>query len=110
MIPTPMLRVSRCDNCHSRFLPRPGRCPRCGSEDVHPQEISPEARILAATESTAPPPGWPNPHVLALAETAEGVRLLVVLDALPPRGATIFVAQQDDHFVAQVGRPAPERG
>jgi uncharacterized OB-fold protein len=107
MIPTPPIRVSRCDSCHSRFLPRPGRCPRCGSEDVHPQEISPRAIVLAVTESSAPPPGWENPHRLALAEAADGVRLLVVVDALPEVGSAIFVAWTDDHFIANVATHRP---
>lgn len=102
MIPTPPLRVSRCDSCHSRFLPRPGHCPRCGSDDLHPQEIPPQAVVLAVTESSSPPPGWENPHRLALVEAADAVRLLVVVDALPEVGATVFVARVDDHYAANV--------
>jgi uncharacterized OB-fold protein len=110
MIPTPALHVSRCDSCHSRFLPRPGHCPRCGSDDVHPQEISPEARVLAVTESSTPAPGWPKPHRLALVEAADAVRILVVVDALPKVGSTVFIAAAGDHFVANVPRSDSERG
>ncbi len=108
MIPTPMLLVSRCESCHSRFLPRPGPCPRCGSSAVRPQEIPPEGRVLAATELTAPAPGFPSPHRIALVEALDGIRFLAVADYLPGLGAVVPIAREGDHYVV-VGRP-PEPG
>ncbi|MHB8352399.1 MAG: Zn-ribbon domain-containing OB-fold protein, partial [Thermoplasmata archaeon] len=72
------LRVLRCVSCHSQFLPRPGRCPKCGSSSIEAEDIAPVGRVLAATELTTPSLGWPAPHRIALVELAGGVRLLAV--------------------------------
>lgn len=102
-VPAAPVRVGRCESCHSRFLPRAGLCPKCGSSNIVPHEIAAEGRVLAATELALPPPGWGAPHRLALIELAEGVRLLAVLAGdLPAREALVSVSSESGHYIARV--------
>jgi uncharacterized OB-fold protein len=92
----PALALSRCTACKARFLPREGRCPRCGSGAVEAYTVPPSGAVVAATELVYPPPGWPAPHRLALVEVPDGVRLLGVVEGpLPPLGSAVTV-QWDD--------------
>jgi uncharacterized OB-fold protein len=98
--PAPGLLVEGCRSCHSRFLPRPGRCPRCGSDAVGPQRIAPRGTVLAATELSVPPAGVEAPLRLALLEAAEGVRILaVVRGPLPEIGRTVEVLRDGEQYV-----------
>lgn len=114
MSPPAGLLVSGCRSCHSRFLPRPGRCPRCGSEEVGPQRIPARGTVLSATELSVPPAGFESPHRLALLEAAEGVRILaVVRGPLPEPGATVGVVRDGEQYVvvdAEPARAAPDPG
>lgn len=84
--------VTGCDQCHNRFAPRPGPCPRCGSARLSPVHLSPMGTVLAATQLEVPPVGWPSPHRIALVELAESVRTLALVDGeLPAIGATVRV-------------------
>jgi uncharacterized OB-fold protein len=95
----PSLLLERCDSCHGRFLPRPGRCPRCGSDRVGPHPVPPEGVVLAAVELQVPPPGWAAPHRLALVEVADSVRLLGVAGAsLPEIGARVTVSRDGEVY------------
>jgi uncharacterized OB-fold protein len=86
------LEMNRCGSCHVGFLPRPGRCPRCGSSEIGPLEISPRGIVRAATELLTPATGWSAPHRLALVEVAEGIRLLaIVTGPLPALGSSVTV-------------------
>jgi uncharacterized OB-fold protein len=97
--PTGLL-VEGCRSCHSRFLPRPGRCPRCGSDAVGPQRIPARGTVLAATELSVPPAGFEAPHRLALLEAAEGVRILaVVRGPLPEIGRIVGVLRDGEQYI-----------
>lgn len=102
------LLVGGCRSCHSRFLPRPGRCPRCGSEEVGPHRIPARGVVLSATELSVPPAGFDAPHRLALLEAAEGVRILaVVRGPLPEPGATVGVVRDGEQYVVVDAEAAP---
>ena len=93
------LEVLECHECHGRFLPRPGACPRCGSRDVRPGTIPPSAVVLAATELLAPAAGWSAPHRLAIAEATQQVRVLgVVRGPLPAPGDVVVVRRVGDLY------------
>jgi uncharacterized OB-fold protein len=99
MTGAPPLRVLVCAQCHGRFLPRPGSCPRCGSREVGEERIPPSAVVLAATELLAPSAGWSSPHRLVLAEAAHQVRLLAIAPtALPALGQTVVVRSRDGRY------------
>jgi len=86
--PVRTLVLSRCGSCQLRYLPRDAPCPRCGANRAETYPVPPDARVLAATELSVPPPGWTAPHHLLLAEVADGVRVLAVArHAVPPGGA-----------------------
>lgn len=88
----PPIAAIACDHCHSRFLPRAGRCPRCGSERLTRIELPPAGIVLAATQVEVPPSGWASPHRLVLVELAESVRLLALVEGeLPALGAPVAV-------------------
>ncbi|MCI4341929.1 MAG: hypothetical protein L3K11_06135 [Thermoplasmata archaeon] len=105
----PGLLVAGCRSCHSRYLPRPGRCPRCGSDEVGPQRISNQASVLAATEVSTPPAGFAPPHRLALLEAADGVRILALVHgALPEPGDSVAVVRDGAQYVVvDEGRARP---
>lgn len=99
MIADPPIAISLCDQCHSRFVPRPGPCPRCGSTAVEPAELAPTGSVLAATQLEIPPAGWEAPHRLALVELDESVRVLAQVEGdLPPVGSTVHVRRASDRF------------
>lgn len=108
---TPLV-LSRCAACHSRFLPSDAPCPRCGSVETHPYPVPDLGRTVAATELSAPAPGWPVPHRLVLAEVADGVRVLAVVDGpLPSISDPLHVRLEGDTYRARPVGPAPgERG
>jgi uncharacterized OB-fold protein len=91
--------VSRCGACHSRFLPRSGPCPRCGSVEVFPASVPAVGVVLAATELKVPPAGWTAPHRLVLVELAQSVRVLAVGDSeLPRTGAKVTVVRDGELY------------
>jgi len=92
------LLVARCQSCHSRFLPRPGACPRCGAANVSPIAIPPEGVVLAAVELLAPSTGWPSPHRLALVQLADSIRVLALADRTPPLGAHVVVERDGETY------------
>ena len=102
MTADPPIPISRCNQCHSRFLPRPGPCPRCGSNAIEPAELPPTGMVLAATQLETPPAGWDSPHRLALVELEESVRVLAQVDGdLPEVGSTVTVRREGDRFRAR---------
>ena len=109
--PAPEIVVTRCTSCHSRYLPRPGPCPRCGATTVAALRIPPEGRVLAATESMYPPSGWAKPHRLALVTAAEDVRILALVRGdLPETGAWVTIRREGDHYIVELREPtAPPR-
>ncbi|MCI4363534.1 MAG: hypothetical protein L3K13_04430 [Thermoplasmata archaeon] len=106
------LLVNGCATCHGRYLPRPGRCPRCGSDRVSPLRIPPKGTVLAATELSVAPAGFTAPHRLALLEASDGVRILaVVRGALPTIGSVVNVIRDADvYVVVDDGSPVPGGG
>lgn len=99
------VELSRCEACHTRFLPSDGPCPRCGSSDCVTFSASAVGRVLAATELHYPASGWHSPHRLALVELADAVRVLAIVDGpLPTTGALVEVQRDQDVYRA---RPEP---
>jgi uncharacterized OB-fold protein len=93
------LSISRCGECHSRFLPRSGPCPRCGSVEIFPESLPSVGVVLAATELHAPSAGWTAPHRLVLVELAQSVRVLCVTsEELPGIDAKVVVARDGDLY------------
>ncbi len=89
----PGLTLAKCPNCHARFVPADGPCPRCANPTPETYLASPNGTVLAATTLEVPPPGWEKPHLLALVELEDGVRLLVVATPpLPEIGRTVRVS------------------
>ncbi|MGI0132196.1 MAG: Zn-ribbon domain-containing OB-fold protein [Thermoplasmata archaeon] len=98
---TAPLLLARCPNCHGRFLPRPGPCPRCGSAGMVPHPVEPVGTVRAATSLEAPAAGWPSPHRLALVEVAESVHLLAVIDGeLPSVGQEVVIRRDGEVYRA----------
>ncbi|MCI4331951.1 MAG: hypothetical protein L3K19_08940 [Thermoplasmata archaeon] len=96
------LIVSLCTECHGRFLPRPGPCPRCGSNSIRPEPVPDVGEVLAATELMVPPAGWPSPHRLALVELMHGVRLLGLVEGtLPELGDHVKVTRDADRYTCR---------
>jgi uncharacterized OB-fold protein len=86
------LVLTRCDACHTRYLPSDSPCPKCGSLETQPYPVPDVGRTVAVTELAAPAPGWIAPHRLALLEVADGVRVLAVVDGpLPQIGEALHV-------------------
>lgn len=57
--------------------------------------------MLAATELSVPPPGWPRPHRLAILEAVDGVRLLAVVDGpLPLPGQMMTIGRDGETYRA----------
>ncbi|MCI4320943.1 MAG: zinc ribbon domain-containing protein [Thermoplasmata archaeon] len=106
MSEVPPLAIVRCDHCQARFLPHPGLCPRCGSDELVRTEIPAHATVLAATELLAPAAGWPSPHRLAILEATESVRILaIVRGPLPTLGSVVAVRRTNDLY--EVVLPSP---
>lgn len=92
--------LARCENCHARFLPRPGACPRCGSDRVRPHPVPGIGRVRAATEIA----GTDADAVcrLALVELPEGVLALAVLTGeLVASGTEVRVERDADVYRAR---------
>jgi uncharacterized OB-fold protein len=106
---SPPLVIVRCGHCQGRFLPHPGLCARCGSNELTRAEIPPEAAVLAATEVLAPSAGWASPHRLAIVEGAESVRILaIVRGPLPAVGAVVTVRLVGELYeILRPPAPAP---
>jgi uncharacterized OB-fold protein len=108
MNPPRGLLVSRCRNCHNRFLPRRGPCPRCGSREVDPSEVPPEGVVLAATEVMVPAAGADRSRTIALIEGADGLRVLALVEGqLPSIGTAVTLVRDGDHYVAHPEGPVP---
>jgi uncharacterized OB-fold protein len=95
------LVLSRCEHCHTLFVPRAGPCFKCGSTEVRPVPIAPEGVVLASTQLENPPEGWTAPHRLALVELVESARLLATVDGpLPAIGERVVIRDASTHYVA----------
>jgi uncharacterized OB-fold protein len=101
------LAIIRCGHCQARVLPHPGLCPRCGSAELIPAEIPPQAAILAATELLAPAAGWTSPHRLAILEAAESVRILAIVRGPLPDVGTVVVVRRSGELYEVPGSPTP---
>ena len=105
--PSMTIAFTRCGSCRAMYLPTSGPCPRCGAHAESVEPCPALGVVLAATELSAPPEGFPSPHRLALVELSESARLLAVVDGpLPVPGDAVEVLPEGDHFVAR-GRPYP---
>lgn len=87
--------LTRCQSCHTRFLPTDGPCPKCGSSDCQPYSVPAVGRVLAATELQYPASGWHAPHRLALIEVADAVRVLAIVDGTGPAPGTLVELRRD---------------
>ena len=108
------IRLDRCGSCQARFLPADGPCPRCGSTDVHSYDGPGLGRVIAATELVSPAEGWASPHVLAIVELPDAVRLLAIVDgSLPAVGSVVSVRREGETYRARtepVQSGGPKRG
>lgn len=104
------LVLTRCEECHLRFLPTDSPCPKCASLRTQPYPVPDLGRVTAVTELANPAPGWTAPHRLALLEVADGVRVLaVVAGPLPAIGETVHV-HRDGEIYRIRGAPAAAEG
>jgi hypothetical protein len=110
--PTMTLVLSRCEACHTRFLPSDSPCPKCGSLRTQPYPVPDVGRAVAATELSNAAPGWTAPHRLVLAEVADGVRVLAVVDGpLPSPGEGLHIHLDGEVYHARGSQAPPgERG
>lgn len=79
------LLAQKCSGCGAlRSLPSPA-CGKCGSLDWTEVELSGEGEIYSYVVHHHPPlPGFQVPHVIALVQLREGVRLLGAMDGTDP--------------------------
>jgi uncharacterized OB-fold protein len=107
---TETIELAQCGACQIRFLPTDGPCPRCASAEVELYLAPAIGRVLAATELVVPAEGWASPHVLALVEVADAVRLLAIVDGeTPAPGVVVSVRTDGNVFRARTepgGEPA----
>lgn len=97
----PGLRLCKCLACHARFVPGEAVCPRCAAATIETYVSPGIGTVLAATALEVPPPGWERPHLLALVEVEDGVRLLVIPDPpLPSAGDRLEVRADGDRLRA----------
>lgn len=95
------LIVVRCGACHHASLPGDGRCPRCGSTELHSLSVAPQGKVVASTELMSVATGWTSPHRLAIVEAPEEVRLLAIVDGeLPSVGSVVRITM--DHGLYRV--------
>jgi uncharacterized OB-fold protein len=86
------ITLGKCATCHARFTPREGPCPRCMSSATETFVVPGLGKVLASTALEVPAPGWEAPHLLALVELEDAVRLLVLPEApLPAPGDAVEV-------------------
>jgi len=102
MSPGPPLELSRCNSCHTRFLPTDGPCPKCGSVDCATYSASAVGKVLAATELHYPATGFHSPHRLLLVEVSDAVRILAIGEgSLPVPGALVEVRPEGEVYRAR---------
>ena len=69
---------------------------------------------MCIRDRMAPAEGWTSPHVLAIVELPEAVRLLAIVDGkVPTIGSVVSVRREGEVYRARTepGRaPVPERG
>lgn len=71
------LLVQKCGNCGAVRNPPGPMCPNCRSLEWAPLECSGRGSVYSYTIHYHPPlPGYDMPHAIALADMAEGFRLL----------------------------------
>jgi uncharacterized OB-fold protein len=101
------LTLAKCSTCHARFAPREGPCPRCMATSVETFVVPGVGTVLAATALEVPPPGWASPHLLALVEFDDAVRLLVIAaPPLPAPGDRVQVVRDGPVYRARPHGPA----
>jgi hypothetical protein len=91
----PGVTLGKCSTCHVRFVPGDGPCPKCGSVATEAYVSPGVGTVLASSALEVPPPGWERPHLLALIEVEDGVRLLVVPDPPLPLAGSLVQVRQD---------------
>ena len=77
------LRLQRCSACaHVYFPPRPF-CPECASRDVEVFAASGRATLYSYVINQRPGPGFDGPHSIAVAQLAEGPRMMTNVVGCP---------------------------
>jgi uncharacterized OB-fold protein len=108
------LMINTCAGCGQNSLYVRPFCPRCWSEDVAQAPASGRARLYTWTvvHQNAAPFDTRTPYVVAMADLAEGPRLMTVLEDCPaPENLcadmelTIAFRDDEDGFVVPVFRP-----
>ena len=101
----PVIELSRCEACRTRFLPTDGACPRCGSTDVRAYPSPALGTVLASTELSNPPAGWTAPHRLALVDLPESVRVLAIVPGPLPAPGTVVAIRRDGAVYLATSEP-----
>ena len=110
------LMINICGGCGRNSLSTRSFCPHCWSEDVVQEQAT--GRAMLYTWSVIHQNGAPfdarTPYVVAMADLAEGPRLLTVIEGCPVENLcagmelTIAFRDDDDGFIVPVFRPATE--
>lgn len=79
------LRVQRCNGCGSLRHPPSPFCPKCHSGDWEAVATSGRGTLHSYTIHHYPPiPPWKTPHVVGLADMAEGFRFVAAMPDTDP--------------------------
>jgi uncharacterized protein len=70
------IMLQRCRDCQDFYFPPRDHCPKCGGGEIEVVEASGEATLYSFVVSNHRVPGFERPYVVAVAELAEGPRLM----------------------------------
>ena len=70
------IRLQHCGPCDQAYFPPRPFCPRCGGTDIAIVKASGRATLYSYVINHLPAPGFTPPYAVAVAELAEGPRLM----------------------------------
>lgn len=70
------IRLQHCAPCDRAYFPPRPFCPRCGGRDIGIVKASGRATLYSYVINHLPAPGFIPPYAVAVAELAEGPRLM----------------------------------
>jgi len=71
--------ATRCTRCGERYYPPQADCPKCLASEMEWFQVGEQAVLKTYTESRLKPQGftqYTEPYTIAVAETAEGLRIM----------------------------------